>query len=187
MDRPLLERAIGVMQRDRLSNFVKETHDLGDGCFYYSLISCFNYLYPDRLLPKSIETKIKQGLKLGKGVKVGEFISEVKRFEPELGLKVDHIINHTDQSIEHIRGGIPVEDQVPIIDSEDGWVRPVPGISTAVTMLRRKNEENRGHFMALVENPRFEDDGEVMGGNTEYQRIKDKYVGGLSFIIVKSK
>ena len=187
MDKPILERAVGIMQRDRLSDFVKETHDLGDGCFYYALISCFNYLYPDRLLPKSVEVKIREGLKLGKGVKAGEFISEVKRLEPELNLKVDHIINHTDQPVESIKKGIPIQDQVPVIDSEDGWVRPVPEVSTAVTMLKRKGEENRGHFMALVENPRFEDGGEVMGGNTEYQRIKDKYVGGLSFIIIKSE
>lgn len=187
MDKPILERAIGTIQQDRLSGFVKEAHDRDDGCFYYALISCFNYLYPDRLIPRAVEEKIRQGQKMGKGVKASEFISEVKRLQPELGLKVDHIINHTDQSIESIRKVIPETDQVTIIDSEDGWVRAVPGVSTAVTLLKRKNEKNRGHFFALVENSRFQDEGEVMGGNTEYQRIKDRYVGVFSFIIVKSE
>lgn len=187
MSKPILERAVGVIQRDRLSKFVKESHLLDGGCFHYALISCFNYLYPNKLLSRTVEEKIEQGLKMGGGgVAFGDVIGEVKRFQSELGLKVDHIVNHTDKTIEDVKKGIPKHDWIPVVDSKDGKIYPNPGISTAITLLERKDGSG-GHFFALVENPRFQDNGGIMGGNTEYQKIKDRYVSVVSFIIVKSE
>jgi hypothetical protein len=186
MDKPLFERTLGAIQRDRLSDFFKESHDIGDGCFYYALISSHNYLYPNSLLPRNFVDKIRKGGKLGKGIVIGDVISEVKRLEPDLKLKVDHIINHTNLSAEEITQKLPIKDIVPVVDSIDGWVKPEPGASTALTLLVKKGT-TEGHYLALVENHRFENFGELMGGNTEYQRIKDEYTGGFSFVVTKSE
>lgn len=183
----ILERMVGVLQRDRLSFFFKESHSAEDGCFYYALISCHNYLYPKKVLSRDIAEQISVGNKIGKGIVIRDVISEVKRLEPELKLRVDHIINHTDVPNKKLIRVLRPEDVIPIVDPPmNGRINSQPGVSTALVLLLEKASKDRGHFMSVEENPRFQNFGELMGGNAEFQRIKERYVGGLSFIIVKS-
>ena len=185
MSESLLQRVLGALQRDRLSSFVKEAHDTGDACFYYALISCHNYLYPHDLLPRDVEARLRVQAGKGDGTKLIDFVGEVRRLESDLRLRIDHIVNHSNLPIEQIKEDLDFPDEIPVIDSVDGYVAPEPGRSTAVTFLRR-NEGEGGHYMALVENPRFQEGSYGPGGNTEFQKIRDKYTASFSFILVKS-
>jgi len=186
VEKPVLQRLLSSLQRDRLSNFVKEAHELGDACFYYALISCHNYLYPEELIPKDIEERLRAEGNKGNGTKVIDLIGEVKRLEPDLKLKIDHVVNHSNLPMEQIKGDLSLPDEIPVINSEDNFLAPEPGHSTAITFLK-SNVGEGGHYMALVENPRFQEGGYGSGGDTEFQTIKDQYKAGFSFILVKSK
>ncbi len=186
MESVVQEKTLSSLQRDRLSNFVKEARDHKDGCFYYALISCYNYLYPTKLLPRKFEDNLMREDRKGKGVLVRDVVKEVKRLEPFLKLKVDHIINHSNIAIEKVRHDLSIPDTISIVNSPDGLVTPESGHSTALIFLKSKDKTG-GHFMALVENSKFQDNGYVMGGNSEYSEIGDRYVGGFSFVLVKSE
>ena len=186
MDRPLVERTIGAIQRDRLADFFKESEELGDSCFYYALISAHNYLYPNELLPRDITERLRSDATKGKGTKVVDFINEVQRLEQDLKLKVDHVVNHTDKPASFIQKELSIPDTIPVIETTGGVDAPIPGITTGIAFLKSK-QGNGGHYIALAENPRFSEYGFPMGGNTEYSKIKDKSLGALTFFLVKDK
>lgn len=185
MSKDILERAIGAIQRDRLKNFIKDWFDNDSGCFGIAAVSCFNYLYPNLVLPNALEQHLIQNTG-GSRVKLADVIIELEKLEPYLKIKVGRIVNHTDLALSQIEDVFKKHSVVPIENSEDGWLYPEPGISTAITFLQSKRDKNGGHYMPLVENPRFCEYGMITGGNTEYQRIKEEYASGISFIIVKS-
>ncbi len=186
MSKDIFERLVGAIQRDRLENFIKDSFDRGGGCFGIAAVSCHNYLYPNLVLPRNLEEHLIQDTE-GARVKLVDVIGELKKLEPYLKIKVDRIINHTNLPLVYIEGALQPQDLVPIENSKDGWLHPEPGVSTAITFLQNKKYKNGGHYMPLVENSRFYEEGIITGGNTEYQRIKHKYTAGMSFIIVKSR
>ncbi len=186
MSKDILHRAIGAIQRDRLSGFVKDASDLEEGCFQYSAVSCHNYLYPDEVLPKGVGDRLFNPLTKGKGTKVTDVIRELKRLQPDLKIKVDHIVNHSNLSAEEVQELFDPADRVPVTETDNGHLGPIAGKSTAITFLSTDDEEG-GHFIPLVENPRFDEEGQITGGNTEYQRIKNKYKAAISFIIERSE
>jgi hypothetical protein len=185
MSKDIFERAISAIQRNRLENFVKHSFDNECGCFGFAVISCFNYLYPRAVLPRNIEDFLIQDTE-GARVRLIDVIKEIKKLESYLNIKVDHIVNHTSLPTSVIKEALPPEDRVLVINSTDGWLYPEPNKSTAITMLQSKNNKNGGHYIPLVENYRFDENGFVTGGNSEYQRIKNDYSAGISFVVVKS-
>jgi len=185
MSKDIFEKAVSAIQRDRLENFIKDSFNRGGGCFGTAAVSCHNYLYPNLILPRHLERQLIQNTE-GAKVKLVDVISELEKLEPYLKIKVDRIINHTNLTLSYIEGTLSKQDGVLVKNSEDGWLYPEPGVSTAITFLQSKKDKKGGHYMPLVENSRFYEEGLITGGDTEYQRIKDRYTAGISFIVVKS-
>lgn len=182
----IFERTIGAIQRDRLTSFIKESHELGDACFYFALISAHNYLYPREKLARDISERLRIESTKGKGTKARDFCKDVLRLERDLKVKVDHVVNHTTLTPEEIRKDLRIPNGIPVIDTVDGIDAPIYGQSTGVALLIRKDETG-GHYLALAENPRFSDYGYPMGGNTDYTKIKDRYKGAVTFFLIKSQ
>jgi hypothetical protein len=86
----LKDRAIGAIQRNRLSNLLKESVSQGNGCFYLSLLMSWEKLNPMKLLPRDIEGRLLY-LDKGLGVSPSEVVDAVLQQESVLGLIVSKI------------------------------------------------------------------------------------------------
>lgn len=79
-----------AIQRDRLSNFLKDTRKTGKGCMYYALLGAHDFFYPQQTLPHHFE-KTFENRSLGVMFDSG-FQKEMERMEPQLGLKLTGIL-----------------------------------------------------------------------------------------------
>lgn len=183
----LKDRAIGATQRDRLSNFLKESIAEGNGCFYYSLLTSWERLNPMKLLPKNTERSL---LSLDKdlGVKPSEVVQTIKRLEDKLGLFVSKIVvtNRALESVDDARTKFEFPEAIPITKMEDDNFTPDQG-SDGIIYWQRENDD--AHYTPLSSNGRFQGE-EMEHGNLGGQEGVDiltqhKFLPMLIFQISK--
>lgn len=183
------ERIISALQRDRLSGFLKESQEAGSGCFYLALISAHNYLYPDVVLDRKVDQALREAAKNGYGVKPSELVGETRRLEPQLGLDIGRVVSLATQSESEIREMFKFPNDIPVVrNNGQSNFTAVAGTSTEIIYLQRNDKES-AHWIHVAENPRFQGDEIPMGklgGQAEFDAVKDKYQPVLVFHIVKS-
>jgi hypothetical protein len=173
----LRERTIGALQQDRLSNFIKESTEVGSECFFYALIGAWNRIYPDQVLPRDIEDKIVH-LDEKNGVAISEVPEKITQLKSLLNLEITRIEIPPNIGLEpeEFRADFDLPATVPIVKNTTGTYRALNPQSSGLVFLKPKGEGTFAHWICLHPTPRFAGLGEnhyVMGGQEGFEQAKE--------------
>lgn len=185
----LKERLIGALQKDRLSDFQKEANLYGSGCFYYALISAHNWLYPDELIDQSISTALMHRPNIDYGIKPSDVFDEIHRLEPLLHVAISHISTPDKRPLRVFRKKFHVPPEITISKFEEDPIFIADDTDTYILYLNHKTKKS-AHYLHVAENVRFQSELfhiETLGGQPEYDLLKENYFPGIVFKISKSK
>lgn len=181
----IFERTITAIQHDRLTNFIKESDSYLDTCFQYSMVNCFNYLYPRMVISRKIDEIFQSRKNKGEGMSLRNFLGEVKSLEPILRMKVERIVNHSEIPNEDIIDALSVPSHIPVLFGPPESVIPVPEQVAGIVQIFNLHAI-RNHLYSLTENLRHQEFGYPMGGYSEYNLYEGEYLTGATFVMVKS-
>jgi hypothetical protein len=189
----LKDRLIATLQRDRLSDFLKEANIQRSGCFYFSLLMCWEKIYPNKVLDRTVANKI-LSLDQNLSVKDSKVIQRVNELEPLLKLKVVKIsipywIN---QNEEEVRQFFSIPHDIPI-HKELGPTDIFPVDNNSSGIMSWNKEQKLAHIIALHGSQRFqglESDTERgnIGGQAGFDLLlKEGFIYQLIFHISASE
>lgn len=160
----LKDKALTALQRDRLSSFLKESINTKSGCFFYSLLMCWEQINPNKILSRTTAQRI---LDLDKtlGVLPSDLLQKVADLEDLLQLKVVKIEvpSWVNQTAEEIRRDFSFPPDIPIEkDLVTSNIAPIDHNSSAIIYWQK--DDNLAHYTSLFLSTRFEGQ-EIENGN----------------------
>ena len=179
MSADIKETAVSAIQRDRLSEFLKNSYHEGNGaCFYYSIIGAFNSLYPGKAVPKKLEEHIFGIVKKNRdfALNSSEFISEITNLEDLLRMRISQVdVLAGQSSVEEAKNILNIPENIPVIKIDNPEsVEVLNQNSTAILFMQTSNQH--GHYIHISKNiTTYESCDRIIqseGGQKEY----DEYV-----------
>lgn len=153
----LRERAVRVIQRDRLADFLRIANVNDTGCFYVALIMSWNYLFPDEIVDRQLAHDIIGGSE-GFGVAPNRVISEIKSREKQLNLRVARIgvTSHLGESVSEFREMANIPSDIPVVRESYPVVASEKNSSALVLWMGNRGNNNcRLHYTSSHPNDRF--------------------------------
>jgi len=160
----LKERAVSILDTDRLAEFNRLAYESKVGCFYIALLSCYRSLYPLARIPAGWEEMV-----LGKFGGLGVWGESLVRASQvaggRLGMSLRSITMFTDpillsQDMDSFRGRWSVPSEVAVYEAE-GYLGVSDSSARAAVMIMVETEVGSNGAYAAG----FGEPGSISGAN----------------------
>ena len=161
------EKAISAIQRDSLDLFLKKSFETNSGCLFYSLLTAWENLYPEKQIPKEFLNELNNKSYLN--IHSSLISREIRNLLPTLRIGIKEIIinpirfSKTGKDI--FREKNNVQFYIPIKFSTTG--EPDLNNSQVSLILMSNQEHNVSHMICSHKSSRFKgleaDNGNIGG------------------------
>jgi hypothetical protein len=168
----LKERTIGAIQRDRLSDFLRVANIYDSGCFYFALFMSWNYLFPDRVIDRTLAKQI-VGDRSSLGISPRQVVEEVALREKQLKIRIAQIgvTNNIDQTPTEFSEYAGIPNTITVIHENYPVVFTKPSSSAVVLWMGNRDNANcRLHYTSTHPNNRFSPE-EITEYHPEYAPV----------------
>jgi len=146
----LFERTKNVISRDRIPSLSKVEYESEAGCFIESMVSCFQSIYPKRIIPRGFEEKIISRYKGKLGISRRDLVKETIVLSDLLDMEIEaiEITRHLPNTVEETREALEVPQEIPIKKTELNEISiKQPGHAGIVIM---EGKEQKGHVVPII-------------------------------------
>lgn len=148
------DKLISAIQRDRLSDFLKEAYKQKSGCFYYSFLMSWEEINPRSVLPRNVVEKI-MSLDDSFDVNPSDVVKKVSALRDILGLRVVRVqVPHWIlQSSQGIRREFKIPNDIEVVkDDKTERIDKIDSNSSVIFYWQNKNE---AHYTSIKDSHRF--------------------------------
>ncbi len=170
----LKEKAIGLIQRDRLEDFIRRCMESNAGCLYNALLTEWEYLYPDELPPRKITERLNRLETDDLGVVSNKMTDRIGDFSEVFDMSISEVVvsPRITNSAEEIRRIFKIAEDIPVskLMRTEGslyeTLEPAVG-SGAIILWQDLENADGGHFGAFHSTSRNLE-GVSSGGQEEF-------------------
>jgi len=168
----LKERAIEVIQRDHLAEFLRVANMHDTGCFYFALLMSWNHLFPNRIIDREFARDVVDD-RPSLGVSPNTVVDEVVRREKQLSMRVTEIgiTDYLDETPAEFIEHAGISSNIKVIRESYPVVFTKPRSSAVILWMGNRNTANcRLHYTSTHPSDRFSPE-EIAEYHLEYAPV----------------